>query len=476
MKNYIFLLILLLLFPLLSHSQQTWKTEIPYGIDGESIRQSSSFIKTQDGNYLFLYPRIDEPLGINLFTHKLVKYDTLGQLLWEKLYDSPPLLWELGGLTSRKATEMVNGDIVVVGRKRPEFIAYMYLTNSEGDSLLYREYPEYKHFNQVVRIESNIIGVSATNKATNERDVLRIEITNGDIATTTQYDLPARSYYFPEDRHHFFGYRHTGDSILLEKYAYTGELLLSNQILTPEGFGEGDGYSSGIAFNTPLNANGWVIYNNALLVVDTNLNPTFSVPYNEDHLNLSISLMPWHESNFVLPTSDGGYLLSGTTNTNGGNYYDTNVFFIKINSQGEEEWNAWFSEFELLDNYVPFIIEEADGYVFIGHSYIDHKIHMTKMTKKGELVAPDPVDPVYPSQLAIYPNPCGDYFWIDVPPSMDEGQLVIYSFLGQQMIQELPLIVGTQQIFINNLVSGVYVIQMINIGGEIVKTTKLIKH
>jgi hypothetical protein len=69
--------------------------------------------------------------------------------------------------------------------------------------------------------------------------------------------------------------------------------------------------------------------------------------------------------NEVLPTSDGGYIIIGTTQSYGGS--DDDVWLIKTNATGVEQWNKTFGG-SSADQGVSIEITSDNGYIFSGNT------------------------------------------------------------------------------------------------------------
>ena len=185
------------------YSQITWDTKINYETT-DLLDTNPGLLKTQDGNYLFLYWRYDDPpIQNNSLTHALAKYNTSGELLWEKTYDQ----WEYTtpGSNSNQPygmVEMPNGNILIAGRVfggPPSYSdAVLYLISSDGDSLLFRSYPEYDLFRKITVQYNNTISVVGYNSNNNNFFILKINATTGDIIEvnpTTHIAIGGESFY-----------------------------------------------------------------------------------------------------------------------------------------------------------------------------------------------------------------------------------------------------------------------------------------
>ena len=69
---------------------------------------------------------------------------------------------------------------------------------------------------------------------------------------------------------------------------------------------------------------------------------------------------------YVRQTSDDGYILGGTIkslNSGGSSKYLNNAWLIKVDVNGNEQWNKTFEDF----SYIPYVLHfHDDGYIFVG--------------------------------------------------------------------------------------------------------------
>ncbi len=77
---------------------------------------------------------------------------------------------------------------------------------------------------------------------------------------------------------------------------------------------------------------------------------------------------------FVEPTSDDGYLIVGQTYAGKTAFYDSDMYIIKTDANGNEQWNKQYGS-DSVDNGVA-AIEVSDGYVIVGR-YGDGKDQST---------------------------------------------------------------------------------------------------
>jgi Secretion system C-terminal sorting domain len=72
------------------------------------------------------------------------------------------------------------------------------------------------------------------------------------------------------------------------------------------------------------------------------------------------------EGRCVVQTDDGGYIVIGQTNSMGAGEYD--IWLIKLDSQGEEEWNQTYGGTDI-DKGRSIIQTDDGGYIFVGLTY-----------------------------------------------------------------------------------------------------------
>lgn len=457
MKSF-HLLVVLLWLASNALAQPLFNTQISYE-NNEFLSANPGLIKTQDGGYLVLYWRLDDsPINFNKWNHGLVKFNKQGEILWEKQYDHFEEIFTIGGLDGLLPSgvkEMPDGRIVVAGTIKPDNGGYLYVTNSEGDSLLYRSYESsYGGMGFVTTHGEETISVVTADSLDNRKMVF-IDINTGDVTEIAPFQSMNSKMVFPDNLEHYYNYSLMSDTIIrIEKRAYSGSLLLSTQLPTPEGFDLGPGPDSWREhFNNLYNGDGMVMYDNALLAIDEDLNPILSIPFNENSLYVS-PMLNGHESNYVLPTQDGGYLLSGNFKPQTSPVTSQQVFFIKLDAQGNEEWFRIYANWELPSNYVPYMVEEQDGYVFIRHDYGIGKIFLTKINREGELIT-NTEHPEH-TTLKVWPNPAQEELHLDIPEAYANSPLSIVNAQGQ-IISINSTLSGTRTILpLVHLVSGIY--------------------
>ncbi|MFT5266261.1 MAG: hypothetical protein ACI8YQ_005025 [Polaribacter sp.] len=134
----------ILVFVFMTYSlfaQTTWDIKVPNGNKMDPIE----LIKTNDGGFFLLSLEVD----INSFqklSQSMVKFDGDGQVLWEKKYDfGVTNALNSGGVYPDEAIELNNGDLLTKGRYFDSDTSYCYLlkTNSNGDSLLMKNFGSY---------------------------------------------------------------------------------------------------------------------------------------------------------------------------------------------------------------------------------------------------------------------------------------------------------------------------------------------
>lgn len=78
----------------------------------------------------------------------------------------------------------------------------------------------------------------------------------------------------------------------------------------------------------------------------------------------------WNDNLYAMqPTTDGGYILAGNKDLSSGWSLDENIWIVKTDSMGKEEWNRTFEE-NLLDTADYILQTEDGGYIIAGNRWI----------------------------------------------------------------------------------------------------------
>ena len=174
-------------------------------------------------------------------------------------------------------------------------------------------------------------------------------------------------------------------------------------------------------------------------------------------------------------TSDGGYIITGNTNSFGAGYYD--IYIIKTDTYGETIWTRTYGGPDYEGSM--FVKQTPDhGYIIAGSTSSfgagNSDIWLLKVEPDTSGIVERRTVELYHSLPVVSPNPAKTYFTIQ--SSRPAQRIEIYNTLGQ-LIREETLKEGneTQKISLNDIVTGVYFLKIQNETKIIIKKFTVIK-
>jgi len=185
--------------------------------------------------------------------------------------------------------------------------------------------------------------------------------------------------------------------------------------------------------------------------------------------------MHWGGVNKVLPTPDGGAIFVGT---NLGNYFDSDAWLMKINSDGNEEWfkNVNYQTCNDCEN-VLYDIELAPdgGYIAAGY-FINNAVDprssswLVKVDACGDLewqgCQPLSVPERYAQSFAVYPNPSAGRFTLESTTQAKVDAYSVYDLSGRLVVQEAVNALADGLQIELDVPSGFYTLQLRLEGGR----------
>jgi hypothetical protein len=175
-------------------------------------------------------------------------------------------------------------------------------------------------------------------------------------------------------------------------------------------------------------------------------------------------------ANSVYPTSDGGYVIVGSTEsyTTGGSY---DVYLIKTDSQGNQIWHKTFGGINA--DYGYSVQQTFDGgYIIAGirgaEIYIIKTDDMGNMTNINELNISS-----FFSKVDIFPNPFSSITTIRAESYFQNASISVHNSFGQ-IVKQITNISGkTYDLSRENLDNGLYFVSL-NQDNKVIETFKIV--
>jgi len=442
----------LLLFSFKVFAQDTWATILPYNTDDAWL--VSKMIKTSDDGFALFFKHS----GPQMY---LLKYNSEGEYVWEKEY-----FWgESYHLRPKDIIELPNGDLVMVGAiNTPAWYQYIFIADAQGDSLSRKLYSEYIVFGDLDSDGDNLF--------------LRGLPNNGSIDSIALLKFDASGVLLSESKVPNLGQTNVNgvgedivtleeqlDSIAFFKFDFEGQLELQRTYFNELGMNGsaliGRGESGNIAF----------YQEEGLMVLTGSFDILYTLPADDD--NLGFPETSWQlRPEQILPTSDGGFLLSGHTWNPDLPFETSRAYLIKIDNQGQIVWKRLYDMSSLPLNNLPYMVEVEGGYVVTGVQLNEGRIWLIKMNDQGIVVAVDEI--IGSSGLSLYPNPSVEKVNLLVPESLVGGKIYVFNSQGREVLQQ-NVASEREELQIEELPKGVYFVKVLKNDYTKVYSTRFIK-
>jgi hypothetical protein len=161
--------------------------------------------------------------------------------------------------------------------------------------------------------------------------------------------------------------------------------------------------------------------------------------------------------NHVSLTSDGGYIITGSTSNFNCDFFD--VYIIKVDANGNEQWQQTYGG-ESFD--AGYGIEQTfdGGYIITGVRA--GQIYLLKLDGNGMLAGVTDFNSPHPGFI-IYPNPASDLVKISIPETIQgECKLRMYDARGTLVLEKNMLNNDLETVDLQTLPAGVYQVQIMS--------------
>ncbi|MCF8409373.1 MAG: T9SS type A sorting domain-containing protein [Crocinitomicaceae bacterium] len=184
--------------------------------------------------------------------------------------------------------------------------------------------------------------------------------------------------------------------------------------------------------------------------------------------------------NDVVVTADGGYAVTGYTNSFNGdvsyNYGYKDFWIVKLNSAGSKTWEKCYGG--VYDDISNSIVETTDGGFVLAGSIESNDFNSTISGSYGngdgwvvKLGYYNGLQENNQTSFSVYPNPTTDKITIRKDNGITEEEFVLFDQLGNELLRIIPLN-GISEIDLSHLTTGIY---FLNVEGQN-QSVKIVKN
>ena len=184
--------------------------------------------------------------------------------------------------------------------------------------------------------------------------------------------------------------------------------------------------------------------------------------------------------NDVVVTADGGYAVTGYTNSFNGdvsyNYGYKDFWIVKLNSAGSKIWEKCYGG--VYDDISNSIVETTDGGFVLAGSIESNDFNSTISGSYGngdgwvvKLGYYNGLQENNQTSFSVYPNPTNDKITIRKDNGITEEEFVLFDHVGNELLRIIPLN-GISEIDLSHLTTGIY---FLNVEGQN-QSVKIVKN
>lgn len=424
-------------------SAQIWTTEVPYKTASAFDGVLRDFIKTNDDGFLVLLTTKDSTATFNKFQNTIVKYNSLGELEWDKSYDFgvnvPNPFSNSGGAFPVQVIQLANDNYLISGGTRKDTIdsPYIFVTNSTGDSLSFQITEGYRN---IQSINDRIWGLRSEDFQ--QSFLSELDEMGNLVGETPLENANSLNLLVTPDENVF---NRTG--LFFRKYNLNGEILV-----------EKDTDSFSPKFFKTNELAGMTVFEEQLIKFDTDLNIIWKLEYEE--------LFPWATSGFIRPSYEGlvrtesdDYIIYGSVlDISDGDYIG--VYLYKYSKDGGLVWGGIYP-FDILPySYISGAVEVEDGIVTIGGNMYDEKIQLIKLYSNG-LGDPTNTEDIKlrTKEFTVFPNPAIDQLTLEFSKNIT-GKIQLINSQGQILISNDITFSKRHQLNLQKYPTGFYLVKV----------------